>query len=406
MSLTVRYRGVVEDRALIEMFEDCVVDLSLELGGTARVWRSWPSNDTDQAVSGVLLDLAPGLGTVGLLVSSEGWLMDEAGVSLTGEACLGSPPWVSLDMRGSSLESHVALLELLICTRDRFAPGLEVVDEGGYWETRDLSVLRRNRRVLDERGGLPDEEVQAAQIDRLVRVVRGCMLGVPEHPPARFGGPESPWSNDPGTEEEWDSLYRETQRRHERIQRRLEEAQRRGIGRVQALLEAMCSEGLDPEASQGVEGVEAVGRGLVPDPEPWLASLRPSAEESPKPLLQRAQDLAVRCLRFAEEQAPEGTTNPLDQLARGVLELMGGISQVLGAGSIDEVEEPDGWALVQMKRALRGAAFARGAMTNACSLGFVPSADSQEVSEEIASIEGEMVEMLRQARRRLRDRWV
>ena len=40
MGVTIFYRGSLSDLSRVEDFEDRVLDLALELGGEARIWRS------------------------------------------------------------------------------------------------------------------------------------------------------------------------------------------------------------------------------------------------------------------------------------------------------------------------------------------------------------------------------
>ena len=60
MGVTISYRGSMADIERVEDFEDRVIDLALEIGGHARVWRSFCDDDPQRAVRGVILDLYPG----------------------------------------------------------------------------------------------------------------------------------------------------------------------------------------------------------------------------------------------------------------------------------------------------------------------------------------------------------
>src|SRR5438067_39966 len=48
------------------------------------------------------------------------------------------------------LEGHVALIEMFTALKSEFLPDLEVSDEGGYWETRDLAELARRQSFLQK----------------------------------------------------------------------------------------------------------------------------------------------------------------------------------------------------------------------------------------------------------------
>jgi len=75
MGVTIPYRGSLADIERVEDFEDRVLDLALEVGGQARVWRSVADDDPRRIVRGVMLELYPGQETTSLLISPEGWLV-------------------------------------------------------------------------------------------------------------------------------------------------------------------------------------------------------------------------------------------------------------------------------------------------------------------------------------------
>lgn len=76
MGVTISCRGSLADIERVEDFEDRVLDLALEIGGQAHVWRSVNDDDPRRVVRGLMLDLCPGQETTSLLVSPEGWLIN------------------------------------------------------------------------------------------------------------------------------------------------------------------------------------------------------------------------------------------------------------------------------------------------------------------------------------------
>ena len=59
MGITVHYRGVMKDLERVEEFEDRVIDLALEVGASAQLWRSASVDDASRVVRGLMLDLSP-----------------------------------------------------------------------------------------------------------------------------------------------------------------------------------------------------------------------------------------------------------------------------------------------------------------------------------------------------------
>ena len=76
MGITISYRGAIASLDRIEDFEDRVLDLALELGGQARIWRTAADKDPSRVVRGVILELCPGQEPTSLLISPEGWLIN------------------------------------------------------------------------------------------------------------------------------------------------------------------------------------------------------------------------------------------------------------------------------------------------------------------------------------------
>src|SRR5438105_1231601 len=75
MGITIHYRGKIADLDRIVDLEDRVLDLSLDLGGQAQIWRSSGDADPTRIVRGLILNQAPGQESMSLLISPEGWLI-------------------------------------------------------------------------------------------------------------------------------------------------------------------------------------------------------------------------------------------------------------------------------------------------------------------------------------------
>src|SRR5688500_18725971 len=136
MGLAISFRGKIRNLRHIETFEDRIVELALEIHGFARVWRSAPKGNVERVVRGVMLDLAPGLETVSLLLSPEGVLVPLGVVAEAEEGPIPENQWISVQTQFGALEAHVMLLELLDAMSKTFFPSLEMKDEGQYLTTR------------------------------------------------------------------------------------------------------------------------------------------------------------------------------------------------------------------------------------------------------------------------------
>ena len=61
--------------------------------------------------------------------------------------------WCSVKTQDGPLEAHVLIVELLRHIKREYMPGLEVWDEGRYWETENVETLRAARELLAGRIG-------------------------------------------------------------------------------------------------------------------------------------------------------------------------------------------------------------------------------------------------------------
>ncbi|MDH3718394.1 MAG: hypothetical protein OES79_09765, partial [Planctomycetota bacterium] len=216
MGVTISYRGSISDLSRVEDFEDRVLDLALELGGHAHVWRSVADADNSRVVRGVMLELFPGQETTSLLISPEGWLIGLAEIEQAEKGELGEPPWCFVKTQYGPLEGHVAIVELFDSLQKEFFPDLEVSDDANYWSTRDADQLRRSFQAVQQATeamakGLrdygisaeaaEDPEIVAARLERIARQVQQTLARPPEHPPVRFGDDDDQLDLDPSEDE-------------------------------------------------------------------------------------------------------------------------------------------------------------------------------------------------------------
>ncbi len=391
MGITIAYRGRLADLTRTEDFEDRLVDFALEMGGQARIWRTWADDNPERMVRGIILDLAPGQESTSLLVSPEGWLIGLMDIQDAEEGRLKEPPWCFVKTQFGPVEGHVALVEMLAALKREFLPDLEVSDEGGYWETRDLAELIRKHAFLKaaieglaeglRRHGLSpeaaeDPEILLRHVERVAAQVHRILRRPAEHPPAGLDDDaDLGHADDPeATERLWDELFKQNRRQQERMQRAIEELRSRGVDDETAFDEALQDvvpdvpdeetelmdepwrDDDDAPFDESLDDDDA-GEGagfLETDDEPFETE-----KEKRHPLLQRAMDLLVRLDKIFPDDGPRPGP-ALDTLLQGAGDAMGGLAQSLSRRGHDAVSY--GLRVVQLKRALRGTAFARGAL--------------------------------------------
>jgi hypothetical protein len=393
MGMTIAYRGRLADLTRVEDFEDRLLDLALELGGLGRVWRGQADDDPQRMVRGVILNLAPGLEPLSLAVAPEGWLVGLADLEDAERGRLTEPPWCWTKTQFGPIEGHVAVVEVLAALAREFLPALEVLDEGGYWETRDLAELSRRRAQLGaaadalaeglRRHGLSPEAAEDPQIllqriERIAAQVQSVLRRPAEHPPVALPDDDDTGvSPDPeATEAAWDERYKHNRRQQERLQRAIEERRGSGDDDEAAFKKALDDLALDVPGDEDDAEDEAWEDD---EPGPFVDDLdgedepdeddfdededeEPFAKEDRHPLLRRAMDL-LHELHDNFEGADRQDEPALNTLFHGAGDAMGGLAQAL-SGRTDRENDAEmyGLRLSQLKRAQRGAAFARGAL--------------------------------------------
>lgn len=430
MGVTVSYRGSIEDLTRVEDFEDRVIDLALEIGANVQVWRSVCDDQPQRVVRGVIVDLYPGQETTSLLIAPEGWLVNLVDIEDAETGRLNEPSWCFVKTQFGPVEGHVALVELLVALKKEFIPNLEIMDEGNYLESRNVQSLYQTfARVQGMIDGLAeglrqhglsseaaeDPQIIAARIERVARLVHQTLSRPAEHPPVLFDEDDSGGLDGSVSDEaQWDALYKENRRNQERIHRAIEERLGRGEDVEEAFEAALRDEGIidlpgetsiSEDASEFESSLE-----MEEDDEPWKESLPAEIrdedieedlfESDRHPLQQRAMDLMLRLHGLSENF--EGRRNSqLDILHRGAGDMMGGLAQALGTRDLDDGDL--GLNVVQLKRALRGAAFARGSLFPLHSEGILDDAVFAELRATIQSLQADILDELRQVRERMRN---
>jgi len=431
MGITVHYRGTIADPDRVTDFEDRVLDLALEMEASAQIWRSSVDDDLSRVVKGLTVDLSPGQETTSLLLSPEGWLIPLFEIEAAEKDTLSEPPWCFVKTQFGSAEGHVALVELLAELKREYFPDLEVSDESGYWENRDIGALMRKlgevQAAIDgladglresplNSEAAEDPMIVAKRFERVAQLVHRTMKRPPEHPPVDFGGDD--FVDSSGIDEgKWDESYKEQLRKQERLHRAIEEQTQQGEDPRGACENAMRNEGLvdlpgeepNPEVQEEIEHLEEIAAEL--EDEPWKESLpdavrgyneedefdESSFDRSPHPLQETAMDFLGR-LHEEFKDADESSSGHIRTLMGGAGDVMGGLAQALGTPTLELDGLDSGLSLVQLKRALRGIAFARGALFPLRAEGQINDSVFEEFSATLKQLESGILSELAKIR--------
>lgn len=413
MGITIHYRGKMDDTDRICEMEDRVMDLVFAFRGKATVWRSYSDHDRSRVVRGLLVEMSPGQDTLSLLVSPEGYLTPLYQIEQAEESDFDEPPDCFVKTQFGSLLGHVAIVHLLDAIKAHYASNLEIIDEGEYYETRDLENLRQKQAFLAaatrsmaeglrnhglSHEAMEDPDIVAKRIERIAALVQTKLNGeaVEESNLAASAPSDDLW-HEPSLEEdvEWmESQRRKNDARTERMVRRIADASSQGIPYEEAFRMAMREEGLHTSKSDtsfGDSAVTAEGNGnadeeaskdeFVPPPHPFdeAATVDRHAQHP-------AVELAATFFSRATELQDPTTTAAgfYSTLSRGAMDMVGGLAQATGDGMDDRAGRAV--AITQLKRALFGHGLARGAVFGLRSEDAITQQQSKELHEQLGLI--------------------
>lgn len=416
MGITIHYRGTIDNMAQVETMEGRLLDLVFSLGGRATIWRSYGEESSQRMVRGLLVEMEPGQETFSLLISPEGHLTPLFQIEDAEKIGFDVPPYCFVKTQFGTPLGHVALVNLLAALKERYCSNLEVEDEGEYYETREYNRLKHKMQFLDTASrstadGLrqhslnneaaEDPNILATRIERIASLVQHKLLTERCDPvnPANHG--ENQDSDDwhqVSLEQEvqtFDRLRRQNDLRSERMLRRISEATASGLSVDEAFDLAMQDEGLssaDPEKADPEIGES--NEQTLDDSEPldsWLKSLptHPFDENSQQsleeehPVVEQARIFLDAAMNLAKDESHPSSF--VSVLTRASLEVFGGLVQATSSEDLSDITER-ALTITQLKRALTGHGFARGALFGLQDVNVISKVQADELHTQLESI--------------------
>jgi len=425
-----RFRAQLKKAAQTEPLEDRLIEAALLAGGYTHVRRSVrvpPKRGKavpkepgvpPRIIRGLALELAPGLEQVELFISPEGMLLPTDLVTQAEKHPLKKLPWIVMRTHFARPHAHAAMVDLLEALRGKFFETLEFEDPSGYAANRDLAALARLRGA--------DPAAEQAAYARLSRILRDAAARAPEHPLVHFDEDDDELSAD-AYEAKWDLSYLENERRNIRIMRSMDERMLFEDDPGKAFKSAMRDEGLGVGGNLDELEDDSEIVDLEPDEDDEAGEDEAEKEfgtdgddsdndeenSNQHPLLQSAEDVAQYLMRLPEP-ANAGADTFIGQVLHGSFEATGGLVQALSALGSENGETPEeddedddpamslGLALVQLKRARRGAAFALAALPAARADGHLDDSGSAMVTDKLRQLVQGIETEIGKARSRLR----
>ncbi len=142
MGVSIHYRGHCSPDRIQELYQDLIAL------ATTSGWKNQDfTSQADTDVVAIVLYPHKECDPIYFLFDSEGRLHPPRVEN--GENPESS--WCFVKTQYAPIETHVAVVDLLRYILNRYMPGLEVIDEGGYWETGDIEALQAARDFLAEK---------------------------------------------------------------------------------------------------------------------------------------------------------------------------------------------------------------------------------------------------------------
>ena len=141
MGISIHYKGTIEGPRIDSLCAE-LVDIAKSLGFD----ESAPVDDADKNLRGIILRPASEMESIPFLFDSMGRL------HALGDLIAG---WDDLPILSVAVKTqfageadHIWLIGLLRYIQRKYIPTLEVMDEGGYWESNDASELKHRIEKL------------------------------------------------------------------------------------------------------------------------------------------------------------------------------------------------------------------------------------------------------------------
>jgi len=406
MGITIHYRGTIDDLTLVDQFENRVLDMAFAVGGRATIWRSYADHDPERMVRGLLLDIAPGQETVSLLLSHEGQLINSFDIEAAEKGPLPQPSTCFVKTQFGGVEAHVALVHLLSALKENYFQDLNVEDESGYFENRDVKSLQQKieetNRMLEKiaegvnRYGLSpeaaeDPDIVAARIERIVKLVQDKFLSdendvsrpISTMPDSQTAGPLT-------LEDEvafFESLARDGLKKKEFLHRSIKEGLAEGKTIEDVLNEVIQAanpnskraddaelQSVEQEFSWSVSEVDEDFLETTKFDHAFDEAFEDLVEPEASPSRKLAEEMLLRLMKIgtavSETNKDSEELGWIEMATKHLAEINGALSFTSGmmpsesfSGESDgDIQTRNAIAIVQLKRALKAHSFARGAL--------------------------------------------
>ena len=167
MGITIHYKGKLKNPVLVYSLTDELKDISEIMKWDYSIMdKDWDEPMTAELLhhenrveitghlplKGIRINFHPNCESLSILFDKDGYLQSVLGMVLHNKEIKKSDSYyLFVKTQFAPPEIHIAIIKLLKYLKNKFIPDLEVIDEGGYWETEDKELLIEKISFLNKK---------------------------------------------------------------------------------------------------------------------------------------------------------------------------------------------------------------------------------------------------------------
>jgi len=200
MGVSIHYRGKMADISIINVFCDELALVADKMDWTCtRLDDDWskPADATIEvtekgsqitghlALKGIAFSISPKCESLQFFFDAAGNLCDPVSMTLICEGALKPEDvWIAVKTQFAGPETHIWIVGLLKYIQEHYLPGLEVRDEGEFWETGNHEILKEKMNLINDKIAIISSELsrvtgsdlEKLSADDLVSMIEALIL--------------------------------------------------------------------------------------------------------------------------------------------------------------------------------------------------------------------------------------
>jgi hypothetical protein len=175
MGVSIHYRGKMADISIVDVLCDELALVADKMNWTCtRLDDDWskPTDATIEvtekgsqitghlALKGIAFSIHPRCESLRFFFDACGTLCDPVSMALINEGALKPEDvWIAVKTQFAGPETHVWIVGLLKYIQEHYLPGLEVRDEGEFWETGNHETLKEKMNLINDKINVISDEL-------------------------------------------------------------------------------------------------------------------------------------------------------------------------------------------------------------------------------------------------------